>query len=110
MVKDSSTRLDATFAALADPTRRAILNRLAGGERTVSELAEPFPMSLPAITKHLSVLRRAGLVEQRKVGRMRRCRLAPEPLRSAGAWIGAYRRFWEKRLDSLAEYLEGPEE
>jgi DNA-binding transcriptional ArsR family regulator len=109
MVKYSATELDATFRALADPTRRAILRRLAAGERTVSELAAPFEISLPAITKHLHVLQRAGLVEQRKDGRMRHCRIVGDPLRRAGAWIEAYEEFWSGRLDALEEYLEGSE-
>lgn len=82
------------------------MDRLSEGDHTVSELAEPFPVSLPAITKHLQVLRRAGLVEQRKDGRMRRCRLKVEPLRQASTWIARYRRFWGDRLDALSSYLE----
>ncbi|MDQ3957359.1 MAG: metalloregulator ArsR/SmtB family transcription factor [Actinomycetota bacterium] len=98
--------LDATFAALADPTRRAILERLASGEQTVSALTEPFDVSQPAITKHLRVLKAAGLVEQRRVGRTRPCRLTAEPLREAAAWVAAYGEFWSRRLDGLAAYVE----
>jgi DNA-binding transcriptional ArsR family regulator len=109
MVK-SSAELDQVFGALADPTRREILGRLAEGERTVSELAEPFEMSLPAISKHLSVLERAGLISRERQGRVRRCTLEPEPLADALEWIAAYGRFWEERLDSLERLLtEGTE-
>lgn len=104
MVKYSS--LDRTFAALADPTRRAILSRLALGEANVSELAEPFSISLPAISKHLRVLEEAGLLERRKQGRTHHCQLRPEPLGEAAAWIEEARRFWGERLDSLAQFLE----
>jgi DNA-binding transcriptional ArsR family regulator len=97
--------LDETFAALADPTRREILGTLAEGERTVSELAEPFEMSLPAISKHLGVLERAGLITRERQGRVRRCSLEPEPLADALEWIAAYGRFWEERLDSLERLL-----
>ncbi|MCI0686913.1 MAG: metalloregulator ArsR/SmtB family transcription factor, partial [Sporichthyaceae bacterium] len=97
--------LDRTFAALADPVRRAVLERLRNGEATVSELAHPHPISLPAFLKHVGVLRRAGLVSDRKVGRERRCRLAAQPLEAAGNWITQYRRFWGRQLDSLERYL-----
>ena len=97
--------LDGTFHALADPTRRAILSGLAGGARTVSEIAEPFDMSLPAISKHLTVLEKAGLIERERVGRTRLCRLAARPMKDAADWIEAYREFWEKRLDELAKHL-----
>jgi DNA-binding transcriptional ArsR family regulator len=97
--------LDATFAALADPTRRAILARLALGETSVSELAGPFSMSLPAVLKHVETLGRAGLVEARKEGRVRRCRLEAAPLLEAAEWISRYRRFWEERLGALDRYL-----
>jgi DNA-binding transcriptional ArsR family regulator len=110
MVQQDAPALDAVFAALADPTRRAIVRRLAGGEASVTELSEPFEMSLTAVAKHLRVLSDAGLVEQRKQGRVRRCRLAAEPLREAHAWIGEYGRFWEGQLDSLAGHLGGPAE
>jgi DNA-binding transcriptional ArsR family regulator len=95
-------RVGAVFGAMADPTRRAIVERLAGGEATVSELAEPFAMSLAAVSKHVQVLARAGLVSQRREGRRRRCRLEPEPLRDADAFLARYRPFWEARLDALA--------
>jgi DNA-binding transcriptional ArsR family regulator len=98
--------LDPVFAALADPTRRAIIARLAHGETSVSDLAEPFDVSLPAVTKHLSVLRRAGIVEDRKLGRVRMCRLATEPLRRAEGWVAQQRAFWSQRLDGLAAHLE----
>ena len=105
----TSATLDATFGALADPTRRAMLERLAHGETTVTELAEPFQVSLPAISKHLSVLERAGLISREKNGRVRRCRLDARPMRQASDWIGQYRRFWEGQLDALASYLENLE-
>jgi DNA-binding transcriptional ArsR family regulator len=98
--------LSATFAALADPTRRAILARLAKGEAAVGELAKPFSISLPAVSRHLRVLRAARLVERRVDAQWRRCRLRPQPLARAADWLGAYRQFWEDRFDSLAEYLE----
>src|SRR5919197_6147582 len=94
-------QLSATFAALADPTRRAILARLANGEATVSELAAPFDMSLPAISKHLKVLQRAGLIEQGRQAQWRPCRLKPEPLRDVADWIGHYKRHWEESFDRL---------
>lgn len=97
--------LSATFAALADPTRRAILARLSAGEATVKVLAEPFDMSLPAISKHLRVLERAGLVARGRNAQWRPCRLEAKPLREASDWIGQYRAFWEARLDRLETYL-----
>src|SRR5881275_1876158 len=97
--------LSATFAALADPTRRAILARLAQGEATVTELAAPFDMSLPGISKHLKVLQRAGLIEQGRQAQWRPCRLTPEPLRDVADWVGQYKRHWEASLDRLDEYL-----
>ncbi|MEN3110747.1 ArsR/SmtB family transcription factor [Uliginosibacterium paludis] len=100
-----SDPLSATFSALADPTRRAILARLAQGETTVSELAAPFEMSLPAVTKHLKVLQRAGLVCQGRQAQWRPCRLETAPLQEAAGWIEEYRRFWELRLDRLEDYL-----
>jgi DNA-binding transcriptional ArsR family regulator len=109
MVNYSITSLDATFAALAHPTRRAILERLVSGESSVLELARPFAMSLPAITKHLKVLEEAGLVTSRKSGRVRRCRLAAAPMKAAAEWLSFYRRFWETRLDSLGAYLDETE-
>ncbi|MGH9778644.1 MAG: ArsR/SmtB family transcription factor [Candidatus Acidiferrales bacterium] len=106
MVNSSSAALDATFSALSDPTRRAILSRLAGGQRSVTELAEPFDVSLPAISKHLRVLERAGLVRQEKEGRIRRCRLSAEPLHGANDWLQNYRRFWEERFQRLDALLD----
>ena len=98
-------RLDATFAALADPTRRAILARLASGDASVTELAEPFAMSLPAVSKHLKVLERAGLIARGREAQWRPCRLAPGPLKDVSEWVEHYRRFWEQSLDRLEEYL-----
>ncbi len=106
MVNYSEQTLDATFGALADPTRRAILARLASGEATVSELAQPFEMSLPAVSKHLGVLEEAGLLMRAKDGRIRRCSLLAGPMREASDWISDYRRFWEDRFDALADYLK----
>jgi DNA-binding transcriptional ArsR family regulator len=97
--------LDATFSALADPTRRAILARLASGETSVSELAEPFEMSMPAISKHLKVLQRAGLIERGREAQWRPCRLSAGPLKDASDWLDRYRRFWEESLDRLDVYL-----
>ena len=97
--------LSTTFAALADPTRRAILARLALGEATVSELAAPFDMSLPGISKHLKVLQRAGLIEQGRQAQWRPCRLAPEPLRDVAEWVEQYRRHWEESFERLDDYL-----
>ncbi|HEU0053541.1 MAG TPA: metalloregulator ArsR/SmtB family transcription factor [Longimicrobium sp.] len=101
----SPDQLSATFAALADPTRRAILARLAAGEATVTELAEPFAMSLPAVSKHLKVLERAGLIERGRDAQWRPCRLRAEPLREADEWIEHYRRHWERSFDRLDQYL-----
>ena len=98
--------LSSTFAALADPTRRAILARLAEGEATVSELAEPFAMTLQAISKHLKVLERAGLVVRGKDAQWRPCRLEAAPLESASAWIDANRKIWNERLDQLDRHLQ----
>ena len=97
--------LSATFAALADPTRRAILARLMEGEAAVTELAEPFDMSLPGISKHLKVLERAGLIARSREAQSRPCRLEPGPLKEAASWIEEYRRFWEQSLDRLDTYL-----
>lgn len=97
--------LNATFAALADPTRRAILARLVEGEAPVNELAAPFEISLPAVSKHLKVLERAGLIERSRHAQFRPCRLAPEPLREVADWVERYRRLWEDRLDLLGDYL-----
>jgi DNA-binding transcriptional ArsR family regulator len=97
--------LSTTFAALADSTRRAILARLAKGEATVTELAAPFEMSLPAISKHLKVLQRAGLIEQGRQAQWRPCRLRPERLRDVANWVGEYRRHWEASFDRIDDYL-----
>jgi DNA-binding transcriptional ArsR family regulator len=98
-------QLSGTFAALADPTRRAILARLADGEATVTELAAPFEMSLPAVSKHLKVLERAGLISRGRTAQWRPCRLEPEPLRGANEWLESYRQFWDESFDRLAEHL-----
>src|ERR1700678_3912008 len=98
-------RLTATFAALADPTRRAILARLASGETSVTELAAPFEMSMPAISKHLKVLERAGLIARSREAQFRPCRLEAGPLKDAADWVEHYRRFWEQSLDRLEGYL-----
>lgn len=97
--------LSATLAALADPTRRAILARLAEGEATVGELARPFEMSLPAVSRHLKVLERAGLIARGREAQWRPCRLEAEPLRAVAGWLESYRRFWDQSLDRLDAYL-----
>jgi DNA-binding transcriptional ArsR family regulator len=102
----SADSLSTTFAALADPTRRAILKRLARGETSVTELAKPFAMTLPAISKHLKVLEKAGLIQKGREAQWRPCRLKPAPLKKAADWIDQYRAFWEQRLDRLEEYLQ----
>jgi DNA-binding transcriptional ArsR family regulator len=99
-------QLSATFAALADPTRRAILARLLTSECSVSELAEPFDMSMPAVSKHLRVLERAGLVARRKEAQWRHCRLQAAPLKEVATWTERYRHVWEQRLDRLDQYLQ----
>ena len=99
-------QLSSTFAALADPKRRAILARLAKGEATVMELAAPFDISLPAVSKHLKVLQRSGLIEQGRQAQWRPCRLTPEPLRDASNWIAQYKRHWEESLERLDTYLQ----
>jgi DNA-binding transcriptional ArsR family regulator len=99
-------RLSSTFAALSDPTRRAILARLASGETSVTELAEPFAMSLPAISKHLKVLERAGLIARGREAQWRPCRLEAGPLKDAADWLENYRRFWEGSFDRLEDYLK----
>jgi DNA-binding transcriptional ArsR family regulator len=101
----SPDRLDHTFAALADPTRRAILARLASGEASVTELAEPFAMSLPAISKHLKVLEHAGLITRSRDAQWRPCKLKAQPLKGAADWLEHYRQFWEQSLDRLEHYL-----
>ena len=109
MVNYSARALDTTFSALADPTRRAIVARLARGECSVTDLARPFDVSLPAVSKHLRVLERAGLLARRREGRVHRCRLVARPLKDAEQWIERYRRFWEERFRSLDKYLREPE-
>ncbi len=102
---DTTDTLSPIFAALADPTRRAIIARLADGEATVTELAAPFDLSLPAISKHLKVLQRAGLVEQGRQAQWRPCRLKPQPLRDVASWLERYQEFLGERYDRLDEYL-----
>jgi DNA-binding transcriptional ArsR family regulator len=102
----NAAQLDRTFAALADPTRRAIIRRLASGETTVTELARPFAMSLPAISRHLRVLEAGGLVRQQREGQFRFCRIDPEGLRTASDWLDFYRRFWGESFDRLDEHLQ----
>src|SRR5438034_7803546 len=99
-------RLSATFAALADPTRRAILARLASGQTSVTDLAEPFDMSLPAVSKHLKVLERAGLIERGREAQWRPCRLQANPLKGVADWVEYYRRHWEESFDRLGSYLK----
>jgi DNA-binding transcriptional ArsR family regulator len=101
----SPDRLSATFAALADPTRRAILARLVSGETSVTELAEPFEISLPAVSKHLKVLQRAGLITRGREAQWRPCRLEAAPLKDVADWLEDYRRFWEQSFDRLENYL-----
>jgi DNA-binding transcriptional ArsR family regulator len=101
----TTEQLDSTFAALADPTRRAILARLARGEATVTELAQPFPITMPAISKHLKVLERAGLITRRRAAQQRPCRLEPAPLATAIDWLEHYRRFFEGSYDRLEAHL-----
>jgi DNA-binding transcriptional ArsR family regulator len=105
MVNDSSQRLDAVFHAFADPTRRGILARLAQGEASGTELARPFAISVPAISKHLRVLERAALIVRRKEGRVHRFRLNGPAMREAAHWMDQYRRFWESQFDELTAYL-----
>jgi len=102
----TSDALSTTFAALADPTRRAILARLAGGESSVLEIAKPFDISLPAVSKHLKVLERAGLIERGREAQWRPCRLQASPLKGVADWVEFYRRFWEQSLNKLGNYLE----
>src|SRR5882724_674147 len=103
MVADQLTQ---TFSALADPTRRAIIGRLSRGEKSVTELAEPFRMSLPAVSKHLKVLERAGLISRGREAQWRPCRLKAKPLREVADWVDHYRKFWEESFDRLDEYLK----
>jgi DNA-binding transcriptional ArsR family regulator len=106
MVNYKLDPLDLTFAALADPTRRRILESLSHQQMRVTDLAEPFSMSLPAVSKHLRVLEKAGLLKRRRLGREHHIELEPEPMKKAHLWIEHYRKFWEGSLDSLADYLE----
>ncbi len=106
MVKYQVSDLDATFGALSDPIRRSILERLTHEESSVTALAEPFNISLPAISKHVKVLGKAGLVTQERDGRVRRCNLAAGPMKNASDWIARFRRLWEGQFDSLAEHLD----
>ncbi len=105
-----SPDLGTVFHALGHPARRSILDRLRGGERAIGELAAPFEMSLPAVSKHVRVLESAGLLEVRREGRVRLCRLVPEPLRAGEEWISRFRRFWESELDQVERYLSSGEE
>jgi len=105
MVKYSSSGLDSVFGALADPTRRAILARLAAGEQTVGAIAQPFTTSLPAITKHLNVLEDAGLISRQAIGRQKICRVQPLALKEAFDWMDHYSQFWNDRLNDLEEFL-----
>jgi DNA-binding transcriptional ArsR family regulator len=102
---EHSPSLDSTFAAVADPTRRGILEALTEGESSVTALAEPFDVTLQAVSKHIGVLAAAGLVAREKRGRVQWCRLEPAPLKEADAWLGDYRQFWEEQLESLDSYL-----
>lgn len=101
-----STQLDTTLSALADPTRRAILARLTSGERNVTELAEPFEMTMPAVTKHIKVLEKAGLIERSRDAQKRPCRLRAAPLKEVSDWVEDYRQSWEESLDRLGGYLQ----
>jgi len=101
-----STSLDAIFSALSDPTRRTILTNLQRGQASVTELARPHDISMPAILKHLNVLEHAGLIEQKKTGRVRMCRLTVAPMQQAADWLSLYRVFWENQLDNLGRFLE----
>lgn len=107
MVNYSPAQLDIIFSALSDSTRRAMLRRLAEGELSVMELAAPFDMSKPAITKHLKVLEKAGLLRRQIEGRVHRCRLAPQPLGEVAEWIAFYEKFWNAKFDALDQYLDG---
>ncbi len=110
MVNYSEAVLDKTFDALASPIRRGILARLSQGWATVTELAEPYDVSLPAISKHLRIMKEAGLIEKRKVGRVHYCRIIPGPMQNATEWLNFYRAFWEAQLKSLAELLDRGDE
>jgi DNA-binding transcriptional ArsR family regulator len=104
---DRQVSLDTTFGAVADPIRRDLLGTLTGGEASITQLAEPFDVSLQAVSKHIGVLEAAGLVAREKRGRVQWCRLTPAPMREAAQWLGGYREFWEEQLDSLDAYLAG---
>ena len=104
--KHAKQPLDRIFFALSDPTRRAILLRLAEGEATVTDLARPFPISMPGITKHLQILAEADLIHRQKRGRFQHCRLNPASIGDAAEWLGRYRTFWERQLDSLEQFLQ----
>src|SRR6202521_5138390 len=106
MSKIATDKLSVTFAALADPTRRAILARLAGGEASVTELAKPFDLSLPGVSKHLKVLQRAGLITQGRNAQWRPCRLEAPRLKEVADWVGEYKRFWDESFERLDEFLE----
>ena len=106
MIEYNDKHLDATFSALSDPTRRAILARLALQDLTVTEIAEPYEMSLAAVSKHIGVLAKARLVSQHKQGRIRRCQLEPEALKTVATWIEHYQKFWQGNLQSLENYME----
>ncbi len=106
MVKYPPRTLNDTFAALADPTRRRILEHLASGEACVSDVARPYPISLPAVSKHLRVLEKAGLIRRQRAGRVHRLRLETAPLQQAAQWLEEYHRFWEENLDRLDDYLK----
>lgn len=105
-MQTSHDKLSSTFSALADPTRRAILSRLASGEASVSELAKPMKMTMPAVTKHLKVLHKAGLIRQERRAQWRPCYLVAAPLKEASDWVEQYRKFWEESLDRLDAYLK----
>jgi DNA-binding transcriptional ArsR family regulator len=110
MVNNSPERLDMVFSALSDPTRRAILERLAHSQASVTELAAPFAMSLPAISKHLRILEHAGLIAREKEGRIHHMRLAAAAMKDAAEWLGHYRQFWEDQFDNLTVFLDNPSE
>jgi DNA-binding transcriptional ArsR family regulator len=110
MVKHKSSNLDRIFSALSDPTRRAIIERLSRGEATVSELAKPFDMSLPAISKHIRVLENAGFVVRERDGRLQRCSCNAEPIKAASDWLERYRAFWEAQFNALDKYLHSSED
>lgn len=106
MVNNQQDTLNSIFSALSDPTRRAIITRLAGGEQTVTEIADPFRMSLPAISKHLRILEKAGLLHRRKEGRVHHLSLVADPMQSASEWLDTYRIFWGNSFDALAKLVE----